>query len=89
MMIELRNRTGFDARLTVLGHVQRGGTPTPTDRILGSRFGVAAVDALSTGTFNVITAVRGEKIELVPLEEIAGKVKQLPAELVEVARALW
>jgi 6-phosphofructokinase 1 len=73
----------------VLGHVQRGGTPTPTDRILASRFGVAAADALSAGTFNVMTAVRGEDIALVPLEQIAGKVKQVPQDLVEVARALW
>jgi 6-phosphofructokinase 1 len=89
LMMELRSRTGFDTRLTVLGHVQRGGTPTPTDRILGSRFGIAAVDALSQGTFGVMTAVRGESIVLVPLEDIAGKVKPVPDELVEVARALW
>ncbi len=46
---EIAERTGFDTRLTVLRHVQRGGEPTPTDRILGSRFGVAAVDAVSAG----------------------------------------
>jgi 6-phosphofructokinase 1 len=86
---EIRERTGFDTRLTVLGHVQRGGTPTPTDRILGSRFGVAAIDALSSGKYNVMTAVRGEDIVLVPLKDVAGKVKQVPPELVEVARALW
>ncbi|MDR1635531.1 MAG: 6-phosphofructokinase [Bifidobacteriaceae bacterium] len=89
LTLELKERTGFDTRLTVLGHVQRGGSPTPTDRILGSRFGVAAVDALSHGTFGVMTAVRGESIVLVPLEEIAGKVKPVPEDLVEVARALW
>ena len=46
---EIEERTGFDSRLTVLGHVERGGTPTPTDRVLGSRFGVAAVDAVRQG----------------------------------------
>jgi 6-phosphofructokinase 1 len=86
---ELSERTGFDTRLTVLGHVQRGGTPTPTDRILGSRFGVAAVDAISQETFGVMTALRGEEIKLVPLKKIAGKVKQVPQELVEVSKALW
>jgi len=86
---EIRERTGFDTRLTVLGHVQRGGTPTPTDRILGSRFGLAAVDALSNGTFGVMTALHGEKIELVELSKIAGKVKAVPNELVETGRALW
>jgi 6-phosphofructokinase 1 len=89
LMMELRDRTGFDTRLTVLGHVQRGGTPTPTDRILASRFGVAAADAISEGIFNVMTAVKGEDVVLVPLDEIAGKVKPVPDELVEVARALW
>jgi len=85
---EIQERTGFDTRLTVLGHVQRGGTPTPTDRILGSRFGVAAVDAITAGQSNVMTAVRNEEIVLVPLEEIAGKVKPVPEDLLRVARVL-
>jgi len=85
---EIQDRTGFDTRLTVLGHVQRGGTPTPTDRILGSRFGVAAVDAITAGQSNVMTAVRNEEIVLVPLEEIAGKVKPVPEDLLRVARVL-
>ena len=86
--MEIEERTGFDARLTVLGHVQRGGTPTPTDRILGSRFGVAAIDAITRGETNVMTALRGEDVTLVPLSEIAGKIKHVPADLLEVARAL-
>lgn len=85
---EISSRTGFDTRLTVLGHTQRGGTPTPTDRILGSRFGVAAVDAISNGQTNVMTALRNDRIELIPLSEIAGKVKQVPEDLLHVARAL-
>jgi 6-phosphofructokinase 1 len=85
---EIEERTGFDARLTVLGHVQRGGSPTPTDRILGSRFGVAAVDAITRGESDVMTALRGENIVMVPLPEIAGKIKVVPADLLEVARTL-
>jgi len=85
---EIEARTGFDTRVTVLGHIQRGGTPTPTDRILGSRFGVAAIDAITRGESGVMTALRGENVELVPLEEIAGKVKHVPDELLTVARAL-
>lgn len=85
---EIATRTGFDTRLTILGHVQRGGTPTPTDRILGSRFGVAAVDAISRGETNVMTALRNEEVVLVPLEEIAGKVKHVPEDLLRVARVL-
>jgi len=85
---EIAERTGFDTRLTVLGHVQRGGEPTPTDRILGSRFGVAAVDAVSAGTSGVMTALRGESVELVPLAEVAGRPKRVPEELLRVARVL-
>jgi len=88
LKVEIEQRTGFDTRVTVLGHVQRGGTPTPTDRILGSRFGVAAIDALARGESNVMTALRGEEVVLVPLPEIAGKVKRVPSELLRVARAL-
>lgn len=85
---EIEKRTGFDTRVTVLGHVQRGGSPVPADRILGSRFGVAAIDAISRGESNVMTALRGEDVVLVPLPEIAGKVKTVPADLLQVARAL-
>ncbi|WP_263119231.1 ATP-dependent 6-phosphofructokinase [Cellulomonas fimi] len=85
---EIAERTGFDTRVTVLGHVQRGGSPVPADRILGSRFGVAAIDAISRGETNVMTALRGEDVVLVPLSEIAGKVKHVPADLLDVARAL-
>ncbi|MBO9554484.1 ATP-dependent 6-phosphofructokinase [Cellulomonas sp.] len=88
LKVEIEQRTGFDTRVTVLGHVQRGGIPTPTDRILGSRFGVAAIDAVARGESNVMTALRGERVELVPLSEIAGKVKRVPEDLLAVARAL-
>ncbi|MBN9375267.1 MAG: 6-phosphofructokinase, partial [Cellulomonas sp.] len=57
---EIAQRTGFDTRVTVLGHVQRGGIPTASDRILASRFGVAAIDALSEGRSDVMTALRGD-----------------------------
>ncbi|QCB93495.1 6-phosphofructokinase [Cellulomonas shaoxiangyii] len=85
---EIERRTGFDTRVTVLGHTQRGGTPTAADRILASRFGVAAIDAIDGGTSNVMTAVHGERVELVPIEEVAGKVKYVPQDLLHVARAL-
>ena len=85
---EIEQRTGFDTRVTVLGHVQRGGSPTPGDRILGSRFGVTAIDAVSAGKGGVMTALRGDAVELVSLEEIAGKVKHVPEDLLEITRAL-
>jgi len=88
LKVEIEKRTGFDTRVVVLGHVQRGGIPTHVDRILGSRFGVAAIDAASAGQSDVMTALRGETVEMVPLSEVAGKVKHVPDELLAVARAL-
>jgi 6-phosphofructokinase 1 len=85
---ELESRTGFDARLTVLGHVQRGGTPTPTDRILGSRFGVAAVDAVRAGDSGVMVALQSENVVRVPIAEVSGRRKDVPLDLVDVARSL-
>ena len=85
---EIAARTGFDTRVTVLGHVQRGGSPTASDRILASRFGVAAIDALTEGRSDVMTAVRGDRIELVDFAEIAGKVQYVPQDLLRVAREL-
>lgn len=85
---ELEARTGFETRVTILGHVQRGGTPTAADRILGSRFGVAAVDAVSVGRTGVMTALRAEQVVEVPLEEVAGKVKLVPEELLRAANVL-
>lgn len=85
---EIERRTGFDTRVTVLGHTQRGGTPTAADRILASRFGVAAIDAIDGGTTDVMTALHGERVELVPIQEVAGRVKYVPEDLLRVARAL-
>lgn len=85
---EIAQRTGFDTRVTVLGHVQRGGIPTAQDRILGSRFGMAAIDAVTAGRTNVMTAIRGEQVELVPIADVAGKVKHVPGDLLRVASAL-
>ena len=85
---EIETRTGFDTRVTVLGHVQRGGSPTAADRILGSRFGVTAIDAITRGETSVMTALRGDEIVLVPLSEIAGQSKLVPTELLDVASAL-
>ena len=85
---EIEERTGFETRVTVLGHIQRGGTPTAFDRILGSRFGVAAMDSISAGESGLMTALVGEEIKMIPLAEIAGKVKHVPTELLDVAAAL-
>ena len=85
---EISERTGFDTRVTVLGHVQRGGIPTASDRILASRFGVAAIDAITEGRSNLMTAIRGDRVELVDIAAIAGKVQYVPQDLLTVAREL-
>ncbi|QOR48620.1 ATP-dependent 6-phosphofructokinase [Trueperella pecoris] len=76
----LEERTGLEARVTILGHVQRGGTPNGSDRLLGTRLGVAGADAIAAGQFNVMVADRGDGTELVDLESVAGKVKYVPTD---------
>jgi 6-phosphofructokinase 1 len=78
----------FESRLTVLGHVQRGGNPLAYDRILSGRFGAAAVEALADGESGVMVGVDGRSMERVPLSEIAGKSRPLDPEVYELARTL-
>ena len=75
---EIESRTGREARATVLGHVQRGGTPTAFDRVLATRFGLAAIDAADAGEWGHMTALRGTEIELVPLEDATAELKTVP-----------
>src|SRR5215203_3950692 len=86
---EIEQRTGFESRMTILGHVQRGGTPLAYDRVLGTRFGVAAVDAVSAGNFGKMAALRGTQIELVPLDEALAEPKLLDPELFETAEVFF
>jgi 6-phosphofructokinase 1 len=86
---EIERRTGFESRMTILGHVQRGGTPLAYDRVLGTRFGVAAVDAVSEGNFGKMAALRGTRIELVPLDEALAAPKLLDPELFETAEVFF
>jgi 6-phosphofructokinase 1 len=72
---EIRQRTGFDTRVTILGHVQRGGTPTAFDRVLSTRFGVAAIDAVHDGDFGSMVALRADHIVRVPISEAVGQLK--------------
>jgi 6-phosphofructokinase 1 len=66
---EVETRTGYETRVTVLGHLQRGGSPTVFDRVLATRYGVAAVEAIEAEHFGVMVALRGTKIVTVSLEE--------------------
>jgi 6-phosphofructokinase 1 len=78
---EIESRTGHEARATVLGHVQRGGTPTAFDRVLATRFGLHAIDAAHQGRWGQMTALRGTAIELVPLADATAELKLVSPEL--------
>jgi phosphofructokinase-like protein len=77
---EIEARTGFESRQTVLGHVQRGGTPTAYDRVLATRFGLHAIDAVHEGDSGVMVALRGTDIVRVPLAEATKELKTVPLE---------
>src|SRR5487761_1186952 len=77
---EIEKRTGKEARCTVLGHIQRGGTPTAFDRVLATRFGIHAIDAVHDGVFGVMVALRGTQITRVPIADATSELKLVPAE---------
>jgi 6-phosphofructokinase 1 len=72
---EIEKRTGFETRVTILGHVQRGGTPTAFDRILATRFGIAAIDAVHDGAFGQMVALQAGEIVRVVMADAVGKLK--------------
>ena len=78
---EIEKRTGFEARVVQIGHVQRGGTPTAFDRILCTRFGLAAVDAVHEGAFGYMVALDATKISRVPLSDVVGKIRTVDIDL--------
>jgi 6-phosphofructokinase 1 len=86
---KIRQRTGFDTRVTVLGYVQRGGTPTAFDRVLATRFGIAAIDAVHDGAFGQMVALRDGKIIHVPLAEAVGSLKTVDPDLLAVAEIFY
>jgi phosphofructokinase-like protein len=86
---EIEQRTGFETRVTVLGHVQRGGTPTPRDRVLATRYGLKAADLVHEGRFGRMAALRGDSIVDVSLEEATAELKTVPEDWYEVARAFF
>jgi 6-phosphofructokinase 1 len=85
---EIEKRTGFEARVTTLGHVQRGGTPTAFDRVLGTRFGIAAIDAIHNGQYGSMVALQGGQIVNVGLSEALIGIKPVDMGLLDqVAKA--
>jgi len=75
---QLERLTHLEARVTILGYVQRGGTPSAADRLLATRLGTAAADLIQQGRYGVMVAARGDGIEPVPLQDVAGKLKTIP-----------
>ena len=85
---EIERRTGYETRTTVLGHVQRGGTPTAFDRVLATRLGIAAMDAAHDGRWGDMASLRGQRIEMVPLAEAVRELRTVSPEEYAVAEAL-
>jgi 6-phosphofructokinase 1 len=86
---DIEERTGYETRVTVLGHVQRGGSPTPRDRILATRFGLKAADLVDAGRFGRMAALHGDSIVDVSLEEATRELKKVPPAVYDVARAFF
>ena len=86
---EIEKQTGFETRVTVLGHVQRGGSPTPRDRVLATRYGLKAADLVHDGSFGRMAALHGDRIVDVSLEEATAELKRVPDDWFEVARAFF
>lgn len=85
----IEERTGFPTRVTILGHVQRGGTPNAFDRVLGTSMGVAAVDLASRGEWGRMVAIHGRRITSVPLQDATAELKRVPPETYQVASTFF
>ena len=86
---EIEERTGFETRVTVLGHVQRGGTPTPRDRVLATRFGLEAANLVDAGRFGRMAALQGDEVVDISLEEATRELKTVSPAWYEVARTFF
>jgi 6-phosphofructokinase 1 len=86
---EIEKRTGFETRVTILGHVQRGGSPTAFDRVLATRLGIAAIDAVHEGESGIMVALEGTKIVRVPLAEAVGQLKTVDDSIYSVAEVFF
>jgi len=83
---EIERCTGIETRVVVLGHLQRGGSPTAFDRVLATRYGIAAIDSVHKGRFGQMVALKGNKIVSVSLKDVIGKRKTVDLELYEIAK---
>lgn len=86
---EIHRRTGFDTRVTVLGYLQRGGSPTAFDRVLATRYGIAAIDLVKEGNFGKMVALRGNQIVAVDLAEATREIKKVDEQLYQIAQIFF
>jgi 6-phosphofructokinase 1 len=86
---EIERRAGIETRVTILGYIQRGGSPTPYDRVLATRYGVTAADLVHEGEFGTMVALKGSKIESVPLAEVTGRIRTVDMELYDIAQVFF
>ncbi|MDQ3952012.1 MAG: 6-phosphofructokinase [Actinomycetota bacterium] len=86
---EIEERTGFETRVTILGYIQRGGTPTAFDRVLATRFGIAAIDAVEDRDYGKMVALQGTEIVRVPIADAVGTLKTLDPSLYETAEVFF
>jgi 6-phosphofructokinase 1 len=87
--LEIESRTGYETRATVLGHVQRGGTPTAFDRVLATRLGLKAIDAATGHQWGMMPALKGNRIELVPLSDAVAELRTVPTDEYEAAETFF
>ncbi len=86
---EIEKKVDIETRVVNLGHVQRGGSPIAFDRVLATRYGIAAIDLVHEGKFGRMAALRGNQIVSVPLKEVVGKRKTVDLELYEIAQVFF
>jgi 6-phosphofructokinase 1 len=86
---EIGRRTGIDTKVTILGHVQRGGTPSAFDRVMCSWLGIAAVEAVHDGAFGMMMSLRGGVVDRVPLADIKNKIRVVGPALLDAAKIFF
>jgi 6-phosphofructokinase 1 len=82
---EIEKRTGFETRTVVLGHIQRGGSPSAFDRVLGTRYGIGAIDLVHRGEFGQMVSLKGNSITSIPLQEAIATNRKVDQEMLDVA----
>jgi 6-phosphofructokinase 1 len=85
---EIEKRTGFETRTVVLGHIQRGGSPSAFDRVLATRYGLQAIDMVHRGDFGCMAALRGNRLVSIPLAEALSKNRTVDQEMIDVAEGI-